>query len=177
MATHRLMCSLQLRYFLISLIFFSACSANYDGGDFTFTAPPGFKTDVFETPHMDSTLNQELLLFSQKGPLYFQVFRRIIAPGSDLDTILTEYKANISGITTNYQFISQDPIEFNDLPAIEYIHRVFWGEPYVQRREIWMEYNGWVYSLVCTDPVVSTPGAVIPISDQCIQLAEGFQFK
>jgi hypothetical protein len=65
----------------------------------------------------------------------------------------------------------------NDRTAIEYVYREFHGEPYVQRREIWMEYNGWAYSLVCTHPADSTPGMIIPISVLCIRLVEGFQFK
>lgn len=78
---------------------------------------------------------------------------------------------------TRYQFISENTIEIYDQTAMEYVYRKFHGEPYVQTREIWLEKNGWIYSLACTEPVDSTPGIIIPISDLCIRLSEGFQFK
>jgi len=103
--------------------------------------------------------------------------RQKIPPESDLDTVLAEYVARTSAKSTHYQFISQDTIEIYNQTAIEYVYREFRGEPYVQNREIWLEKNGWAYSLACTDPAVSTPGITIPISELCIQLVEGFKFK
>jgi hypothetical protein len=40
-----------------------------------------------------------------------------------------------------------------------------------------MEKSGWAYSLVCTDPADATTGLIIPVSELCIRLVEGFQFK
>jgi hypothetical protein len=162
---------------LIPLIIFSACSSTYQGDGFVFSAPPGFKTKQYETPEVNPNNDPKLLIHSYKGHLYFQVLRQKIPPESDLNKVFAEYVARTSGMYSNYQFISQDTIEMNDQTAIEYVYRQFQGEPYVQRREIWMEYNGWAYSLVCSDPADSTPGMIIPISELCIRLVEGFQFK
>jgi len=95
----------------------------------------------------------------------------------DLEMVFKEYMAQTSGRSTHYQLISQDPIDFKNQTGIEYVFREFHGEPYVQSREIWMEKNGWAYSLDCTLPVDATPGMSIPVSELCIQLAEGFKFK
>ena len=97
--------------------------------------------------------------------------------GSDLDHVFAEYVKRTSGISSNYQLISQDTIELNDQTAIEYLYREFRGEPYVQRWEIWMEKSGWAYSLVCTDPADATTGMDIPVSEECRRLVEGFRFK
>jgi len=84
----------------------------------------------------------------------------------------------ISGLNSyKFQLISQNTITMNDRPVIEVVHGEFLGEPNVTSREIWMEYNGWSFSLACVTPVDATPAATIPISEKCIQLAEGFQFK
>jgi len=109
--------------------------------------------------------------------LYFQVFRQKIPLQSDLDMVLEEYVERTSGLSSHYQFISRNDIEINNQTAIEYLYREFRGEPYVQRWEVWMEKSGWAYSLVCTDPADSTTGMVIPVSELCIQLVEGFEFK
>lgn len=156
---------------------FSACSCTYQGYEFTFSAPFGFKTKQYETPAVNPNNDPELLIFSQSGQLYFQVFRQNIPKESDLNTVFAEYVSQTSGIHSHYQFISEDTIEMNNQTVIEYVYREFRGEPYVQRREIWMEKSGWAYSLVCTDPADSTPGMIIPVSELCIRLVEGFQFK
>jgi len=117
------------------------------------------------------------LLFSQKGHLYFVVSRQKIPPERNLNSVFAEYVTRTKGISTHYQFISQDTIELKDQTAIEYLYREFRGEPYVQRWEIWMEKSGWAYSLVCSEPVDATTGLVIPVSELCIRLVEGFQFK
>lgn len=168
-----------LRYiFLLApLVVFCACSRTFQGDEFSFSAPLGFKTTQFEAVEADSNNNPNLLIFSQKGHLYFQVFRQKIPPGSDLDTVFRNYMAQTSERYTRYQFISENTIEIYDQTAMEYVYRKFHGEPYVQTREIWLEKNGWIYSLACTEPVDSTPGIIIPISDLCIRLSEGFQFK
>jgi hypothetical protein len=171
-------------FVLVSFAVTFACSGNtdvitYEGEDFTFSAQEKYETKEYETPIFDPTTNNEHLLFSNIGHYpYFSILRQRIPPGSNLDTVFADYMAMTNTrYTYNYQFISQNTITVNDRTAIEFVHREFIGEPYVQTREIWMEYNGWAYSLVCGSPAVSTPGAVIPISDQCFRFVEGFKFK
>jgi hypothetical protein len=175
-ATRRNVLFLRLSVLLI-FILFSACSVTYQSAEYTFTPPSGFTTKQYESPSAVSNNAPQLMIFSQKGHLYFQVFRQIIPSGRNLDAVFTEYVSHTSKALSRYQLISKESIELNNQTAIEYVHREFQGEPYVQRREIWMERSGWAYSLVCTDPVDSTPGMIIPISDLCIRLVEGFQFK
>lgn len=169
--------SLRLTFLLIPLIVLSACSRTFQGDEFSFSAPSGFKTKQFEEAEANPNNESELLIFSQKGRLYFQVFRQKIPPDGDLKLVFMEHKEQTSEKTTKYQFISQDVIEMNDQSAIEYVYREFHGEPYVQRREIWLEKSGWAYSLVCTNPADSTPGIEIPIPDLCFRFVEGFRFK
>jgi len=184
MANPRFVYYLRLCIVLASFVFTFACSSNndyilYEGDDFTFSAPAKYKTMEYETPTFDPATNSEYLLFSNIGHYpYFVIFRQKIPSESDLDTVFAVYKSIISGsYSSNYQFISQNTININDRTAIEYVHTEFIGEPYVQTREIWMEYNGWAYSLVCVSHANAPPGTITPISDLCIRFAEGFQFK
>jgi len=159
-----------------------ACSSNnnyilYEGDDFTFSAPAGYKTTLYEPPQFDPNANSDLLLFSNMGHYpFFLIYRQEIPPESDLDTVFRAYSSKISETVPSYQFMSQNTIALNNRTAIEYMHCEYLGEPYVQSREIWMEYNGWAYSLVCVH-TGNGPCAEISISDQCIYLAESFQFK
>lgn len=175
--TQRFGQSLRLTFLLILLGINAACSSTYQGDEFSFSAPFGFKTKQYEITEIDSNNDSQPLIFSQKGHLYFQVFRQEIPAGSDLDHVFAAYVTRTSEKASHYQLISQDTIELNDQTAIEYVYREFRGEPYVQRWEIWMEKSGRAYSLVCTDPADSTIGMVIPISEECRDLVEGFRFK
>jgi hypothetical protein len=178
----RFIYSLQSWIAIIPVLFISACSNPndlilYEGEDFIFSAPAGYETELYETPVVDSITNSEHLLFSNIGHYpYFIIIRQEIPVDSDLESVFAEY-VSIMNEWHDIQFISQNTLTIDDRTAIEYVHREFIGEPYVQTREIWMEYNGWAYSLVCGSPVTAAPGAVIPVSEHCIQLAEGFQFK
>lgn len=169
--------SLRKTFPLVILLLFSICSCTYQGDEFTFSVPFGFKTRQYEPSDGNPNNDSEILIFSKKGHLYFQVFRQKIPVDSDLNKVFEEYVSRTSEKYTKYQFISQRPIEMNNQTAIEYVHREFRGEPYVQCREIWMEHNGWAYSLTCTDPADSTIGLNIPISELCIRLVGGFEFK
>jgi hypothetical protein len=153
---------------------FTACT--YQGDEYTFKAPLGFKTKQLETQAAHQGEDAEALIFSQKGHLYFQVFRRPIPEDSDLKAVFNAYQDDISVLFDHYQLIAQNDIEWKGQPGIEYIHREFAGEPYVQVREIWVEHNGLAYSLVCTDPADATPGRDIPVAGQCYRLADNFAF-
>ena len=168
---------IRLSFILVLMLGLSACSGNYEGNDFIFSAPAGFTIKSYEKPAIDSLYNGELLLFSNQGRLYFEILRQRIPPGSTLDAVFTSYLTRTRDVSSHYQLISQNTVQANGHTAIEYVHREFRGEPYVQLRELWIENNGQVFTLVCSEPVVSTPGAVIPVSDVCIQLATGFHFK
>ncbi len=173
----RLVHFLGLPLLLISMILLSACSSTYQGDEFSFTAPVGFKTKQYEAQAVSPNKETQSLIFTQKGTLYFQIFRQNIPTGSNLDTIINTHKAQSSGRSSHYQFISQNMVEMDGRPAVEYVYREFHGEPYVQTREIWMENNGWAYALACTNPADSTPGMLIPVAETCFRLVEGFQFK
>jgi hypothetical protein len=177
MAIQRFVYNPRFIIILIPLILFFACACTYQGDEFTFSAPFGFKTKQFVTPEEVNPNNDpESLIYSNNGHLSFWVTRQNIPKENDLESVFNAYKATTID-SFHYQFISQSIIEINDRTAIEYIYRLFSGEPYWQRREVWMENNGWAYSLVCSDPADSTPGLIIPISDLCIRLVEGFKFK
>jgi hypothetical protein len=164
-------------FLLIPFILIFDCACTYQGDEFTFSAPFGFKTELNETPEGDPNNEPESLIFSKNGQLAFWVSRQSIPEDSDLDTVFNGYKDQSIEAASHYQFISQNSLEVNDRTAIEYVYRTFSGEGYWQRREVWMENNGRAYALVCSDPADSTPGLVIPVSEVCIRLVEGFQFK
>jgi hypothetical protein len=161
---------------LIPFIIFSVCACTYRGDEYTFSAPFGFKTTQFETAQDNPDNAREPLISSNNGHIHFLVSRQPIPKDGDLETVFNENKAKpVEGL--HFQFVSQNTIEIYDRTAIEYIYREFSGEPYWQRREIWVENNGRVYSLECSDPADSTPGLLIPVTDLCFQLVEDFQFK
>jgi hypothetical protein len=166
-----------IKILLIAFLLFSACACTYQGDEFTFSAPIGFETTLHEPPQGNPIDDSEQVLFSKNGRLVFWVFRQNIPQASDLETVFNEYKAQPGGISDHYQFISQSVIQIQDRTAIEYIYREFSGEPYWQRREVWMENNGRAYALVCSEPADATPGLSIPVSEQCITLVDGFRFK
>jgi len=163
--------------YLLALVLLPVSACTYEGDEFTFSAPLNFKTKQFDPPESNPNNDPELLLVSQNGHLYFELSRQNIPKEGDLESVFNAHKTQTSEISSHYQFISHSLIEINDRTAIEYIYREFSGEPYWQRREIWMENNGWAYALVCSEPADSTPGLVIPVSELCIRLIEGFQFK
>jgi hypothetical protein len=177
MPTQRLVHFRGFPFLLVAMFLLSACSTVYQDDAFIFTAPSGFTTKQYKTQAVTPNEDSAQLIFSQKGPLYFQVFRQRIAKESDLNTVFNAHKIQSAGLSSHYQFISQNKIEVENRPAIEYVFREFRGEPYEQIREIWLENNGWAYALICTDPADSTPGMLIPVSEQCIRLVEGFKFK
>jgi hypothetical protein len=177
MVIQRLINKPRLNILLIAFILFSACACTYQGDEFTFSAPFGFKTELFEIPLVNPNKNPESLLFSRNGHLSFWVSRQNIPEESDLENVFNAHKTQPSEESLDYQFISQNRIEINKRTAIEYVYRRFSGEGYWQRREVWMENNGWAYALVCSDPADATPGLIIPVSDLCIRLVEGFKFE
>jgi hypothetical protein len=162
---------------MIAILLFSACACSYQGDEFTFSAPFGFKTELYETAQVTSGKDSEALLFTKNGHLSFWVSRHQIPAESDLEKVFNSINTQPGEASLHYQLISQNEIEINGRTAIEYVYRQFSGEGYWQRREVWMENNGWAYALVCSDPAESTPGKIIPVSDLCIRLVEGFQFK
>ncbi len=158
-------------------ILFSASACTYQGDEFTFSAPFGFKTKLYEISQVNPGKDSERLLSTNNGHLSFWVSRHNIPEESDLEKVFSAYTTPPSEISLHYQFISQNEIEINGRTAIEYVYRQFSGEGHWQYSEVWMENNGWAYVLVCFDPADSTPGLIIPVSDLCIRLVEGFQFK
>ena len=177
MRTKRFTPSLRFAFLLIPLILFSASACTYQGDEFSFSAPIGFKTVQYEIPKIDANNEPESLIFSKNGQLSFWISRQNIPAESDLDTVFNAFKTRSIEKSSHYQFISQNMIEINERTAIEYVYRTFSGEGYWQRRDVWMENNGRAYALTCSAPADSTPGLIIPVSDECIQLVEGFQFK
>lgn len=110
--------------------------------------------------------------------LYFAVTQQEIPPGSSLMALYQAYRTTTEGRMDSYRFISEQEVMFKGQEAMEYIYQGFSGEPYVQRRELWLEKDGWVYQLLCSDPVgVPPPGLDIPVDEGCYRLAEGFLFR
>lgn len=167
-----------IRFLSVILLVFiiTACSTQYDGGDFTFISPGGYKITIY-TASAEATMNAETLLFAQNKHVYFQIYRQKISEGGSLALLLDGYISENTERDSHYQFISQKAIKIADHDAIEYVFREFHGEPYIQNWEIWIEKDGVAYTLVCSEPVVSTIGETIPIAQDCLDLVDGFRFS
>ena len=76
-----------------------------------------------------------------------------------------------------YQFISEAEVQFNGLPAIEYIYRGFSGEPHVQRRKLSGGKGQLGLPAAFYDPVNVTESLETPVDEGCYQLADGFSFR
>lgn len=170
--------SLRSLIIMVFLILITACLQSFEGDEFAFSAPFGFKTEQNEIPdEVDADNPSITLLYAQNRNVFFKVFRQQIPADGDLETVLSDFQARTIERSYNYQYISQDKVEVFDCTGIEYIYREFSGEPYWQRREIWVENNGQAYALICSHPADSTPGLVLPFTGQCISILEGFKFK
>ena len=148
----------------------SSCSGKYQNKRFTFKAPGGVKIKTL-------ILDGQPKVTLNTGNLYFAITQREIEPGSTMQEIYQAYRTQTESRMHKYLFISETGVVFRGLPAIEYVYRGFSGEPYVQRRELWFEKGGWVYQLLCSDPVNFTENPELPVDEGCYQLAEGFQFR
>ena len=156
--------------FTLSLVLLSACMPPYQNEYFSYQPPPGVKINTL-------ILDGQPKLSFKSGSLYFSVSQQEIPDGSSLQEIYRAHRIENESRMSSYQFISETALDFSGTPAIEYIYRGFSGEPYVQRRELWLEKDGWVYQLLCSDPVDATPGLEIPVHEKCYELAEEFRFK
>jgi len=156
--------------FTLALVLLSACAPPYQNERFSYQPPSGAKINTL-------MLDGQPRLWIKSGSLDFSVTQQEIPEGSSLQEIYQAYRVENESRMTRYQFISETPLELSGTPAIETIYRGFSGEPYVQRRELWVEKDGWAYLLMCSDPVDSTTGLQIPVHEKCYELAEGFQFK
>ena len=178
MKTERVILPARVIFVIVLLILLTACGQTFQGDEFTFHAPLGSKTQFSDVSKEFAVQDKpQRLLWLKSGDLAFWADRQEIPDGSDLETVFEAHMAPTAESSSGYQFISQEKIEYQDRPAIEVIYRLFSGEWYWQRREIWVEKDGWVYTLVCSDPADATPGISIPVAEKCIELAEGFTFK
>ena len=163
---------------LTLLLSISACTKTYEVENFTFTAPFQYKTTIYNPPQFNSTTNSEVLLLSNVSHYpFFLINRQKIPLDSNLETVFADYKLRISQKLPHYQFMSENAIMMNNRKAIEYLHCEYLGEPYVQSREIWMEYEGWAYSLVCVHSGNGPSCELISLSDKCVFFFENLKFK
>ncbi len=174
---------------LIGLLVFSfvltiACSileetkqgaANQDGSGFTFKAPPGYRTIEYEDLR-DSWMEAENLLFAQKKPIYFVLYRQDLPAGSSLDEVFEQRLAKEEPQANHYQMLSRKEVQVFDRRAIDYTFSHFHGEPYVRTRETWLQHGEKIYILACSQ-TISADEASGPVSEECDRLLEGFQFQ
>ncbi len=142
---------------------------------FTFNAPTGYTVREFENL-TDSWMEAENLLFAQKKPISFSIYRKEIPEGSSLDALFEQYLAKEEPEANHFRQISKQEVRVFDRRGIEYVFAHFHGEPYVRTRQTWVENGGRVYILACSQPV-SVDQAAQPISEECDRLLEGFEFK
>jgi len=166
-----------------SLLVLCACSlfqggeeAEIEGGegaDFTFNEPPGYKVIQYEYL-TDSWMEAENLLFAQKKPVYFVIYRREAPEGHSLEEVFRQHLEKEEPPENHYQLISTRDVEIQGRPAIEYTYAHFHGETYVRTRETWVEDGGGIYILECSETI--NAGEVTgPVSEECGRLLEGFQ--
>lgn len=154
----------------MALYLCSACSSRYQNDRFIFQVPAG--TDLRKL-----RLDGEIKLWLNEGNIYFGVVQSMIMAGSSLEEIFNNHRSEMEGRMHEYLFISEARTEFRGVPAIETIYRGFNGAGYLLERELWIEKDGWVYLLECSEAINFNQEIEVPISEVCYKLAEGFQFK
>lgn len=148
-------------------------SANQESDGFTFNAPTGYRTIEYEELR-DSWMEADNLLFAQKKPVYFVIYRRELPAGSSLDEVFTQHLAKEEPQANHYQMLSRNEMQIFDRAAIEYTFAHFHGEPYVRTRETWLQHGENIYILACSQ-TISADEASGPVSGECDRLLEGFQ--
>jgi hypothetical protein len=141
---------------------------------FTFKAPPGYRTIEYEDLR-DSWMEADNLLFAQKKPVYFVLYRRDLPADSSLDKVFEQHLAKEEPQANHYQMVSRKEVRVFDRAAIEYTFAHFHGEPYVRTRETWLQHGGDIYILACSQ-TISADDASGPVSGECDRLLESFQF-
>ena len=163
-------CTGWLPAFTLALFLLTACTPPFQNGRFSYKPPPGLNINLL-------VLDGQPGLWLKSGGLYFSVTQQEIPDGSSLQGIYQAFRVENESRMTRYRFISETPPEFSGAPAMETIYLGFSGEPYVQRGDLWLEKDGWVYRLLCSDPVGASPGLEIPVHAHCCKQGAEFQFK
>jgi hypothetical protein len=176
--------SLIIGWLVFIFILTSACSilegtkqgaADQGTGGYTFTAPPGYKTIEYEDLR-DSWMEADNLLFAQKKPVYFVLYRRDLPASSSLEGVFEQHLAKEEPQANRYQLLTRKEVRVFDRDAIEYTYAHFHGEPYVRTRETWLQHNGSIFILACSQ-TISADQASGPVSEECDRLLEGFEFQ
>jgi hypothetical protein len=142
---------------------------------FTFKAPFGYQVKEHEGLK-DSWMEAENLLFAQKKPVYFIIYRMDMPEGGSLDAAFDQHQGKEEPAANHYQSISRQEIQVFGRRAIEHVYAHFHGEPYVRTRETWVENDDQIYILACSQ-TISVDSAAEPVSPECDRLLEGFAFK
>ncbi|MHC1782544.1 MAG: hypothetical protein AB9891_07255 [Anaerolineaceae bacterium] len=150
-------------------------TAQPGGEGFTFKAPFGYRV-VEQQGLKDSWMEAENLLFAQKEPVYFIIYRMDIPSGSSLDEVFDLHQGKEEPEANHYQSISRQEVQVFDRRAIEHVYAHFHGEPYVRTRETWVENVDQIYILACSQ-TINADKAKDPVSEECDRLLEGFEFK
>jgi hypothetical protein len=145
------------------------------GEGFTFKAPFGYQVKEYQGLK-DSWMEAENLLFAQKKPVYFIIYRMDMPSDRSLDEVFDLHQSKEEPEANHYQSISRQEVQVFGRRAIEHIYAHFHGEPYIRTRETWVEDAGQVYILACSQSI-NVDKAREPVSEECDRLLEGFAFK
>lgn len=126
---------------------------NFENGDFSVTAPPGWVIRVGPSAtgknawnYYALDLNIEVEITNNKGRPYFTIASRDIPPGSTLEKEFTKTYHLIEN-QINKSEIDSRVVDGQTAMVIRYNRP--WGEPWLHFEDTWVEKNGKILAILC----------------------------
>lgn len=139
-----------ISFSIFAVIMISGCltSQHYDKNGISFNYPSNWKTGVIYD------LPGAVVGVSESSQVDVKIFKKKIPTGSNLTTVyndsLTNHSSQLKGYC--YQQISSKTITVDGVPAYENIYQIGCNSTQTRQkiREVWLEKNGYIYTITCT---------------------------
>lgn len=153
----------------------------YDGEQFTFTIPAGWKTmeEVWDRPASPGReyygLGVEEIVMIQyppeqgQGSAFFAVASSSLSAGQDLES---RFRQAYQGAVPEIQNAEEKMVELGGIPGYEITYERPWGEPWWKFRDTWLEVDDTVYVL----SYHTLPNSFESYSETYNQILESFHF-
>lgn len=134
----------------ISAIMISGCLApqHYDENGISFNYPANWKIGVI------TDLPGAVVGISESGNVDVKIFKKKITGDSNLESIYNDSLANRTRDLDGYcyQQISSKTITTDGVLAYENIYQIGCNSTQTRQkiREVWLEKNGYIYTIICT---------------------------
>jgi hypothetical protein len=135
---------------IFAVIMISGCllSKHYNANGIYFNYPSNWHAgEVFDLPGA-------LVDISKNSQVDVKIFKKNISNNSSLETV---YNKSLTNHTLHldkycYQQISSKNISVDDVPAFEQVYQIGCNNTQTRQkiREVWLEKNGYIYTIICT---------------------------